>query len=313
MGTTLNILVGCDEGKSYELEDYKTYTVGRSPKNDIVINDRNVSRHHLKIVNNNSMFFIKDLNTKNGTFIDGKNVQPGEEVETREGVPIVIGLTVLGIGAISESSLKPFLNTVGIFKEIGESGKEKNPHGAEVIKKYLEFIYDMEKALGEATDINEISNTILDKTFNLLKRIDRCMILLTEDETGVISNIVYRSRDRIPINDPAQAYNQDLFQRSLKSNEPIMILDSSEEADEDMEEGDIDITQSLQIMRIRSAMCIPIKGFLGTRGALYVDSVENTKGFRKNDFALLKDACSRAALAMDNIDINLATLDNSIN
>ena len=141
MGTNLNVLFGYDEGKSFELEDFKSYTVGRSKGNDIQISDRNVSRYHLKITNNGSMCLVRDLGSKNGTFIDGKDIPPGEEVETRLGVPIVIGVTVLGLGEISQSTLKPFFDKAGIFQEICEGDKKINPYGAMVVKKYLEYIY----------------------------------------------------------------------------------------------------------------------------------------------------------------------------
>lgn len=304
MGTSLHVLVGFDEGKSFEIEDYKSYTIGRSTKNDIVINDRNVSRQHLRITSNRSMFFIKDLNSRNGTFINGENIPSGDEAETREGVPIVIGLSVLCIGEVCESTIKPFLDTVEIFQEICEEGKNINPFGFMTIKKYLEFINDMDSDFKKSKDIDEISNKILDRTFNHLKRIDRCFIVLTDEKTGEISNVIYRSRARTPVIDPTQAYNHELVKKALTLNKPIMISDPFDKTDDKDDEKDIEITQSLQIMRIRSAMCIPISSPLRTRGALYVDSLERPYGFRRNDLALLKEVSNRAAIAMENVELN---------
>lgn len=297
METRLDVLLGVDEGKSFKIEDYKSYIIGRSSKNDIVINDRNVSRHHLQITSNNNTFFIKDLSSRNGTFINGKNIPPSYAAETGKGVPIVIGLTILCIGEICESTIKPFLNVVDIFKEICDGGPDINPYGLMTITKYLEFIHEMDKDFEKSEDINEISNKILDRTFNLLNRIDRCVIVLTNEKTGEISNVIYKSRAKTPVIDPAQAYNHEMVQKSLSLNKPIMISDPYNEADDD--DRDIEITQSLQIMRIKSAMCIPIKGNLRIRGALYVDSLEKPNGFRKNDLVLLKEVCDRAAIAMD--------------
>ncbi|MFC1863895.1 FHA domain-containing protein [Thermodesulfobacteriota bacterium] len=304
METSLNVLLGVDEGKSFEIEDFKRYTIGRSPKNDIVINDRNVSRHHLSITSNNGLFIINDLNSRNGTFIDSKSIPPDNEAETREGVPIVIGLSVLCLGEICESTIKPFLNVVDIFQEICEGGKDINTFGIMTIKKYLEFIHEMDKGFEESKDINDISNKILDLTFNLLKRIDRCFIILTDEKTGEISNVIYRSKARTPVIDPTQAYNPELVLKSLALNKPILISDPYNETDDEDDGRDIEITQSLQIMKIRSAMCIPISSHLRTRGALYVDSLERPNGFRRNDLALLKEVSTRAALAMENIALN---------
>lgn len=44
--------------------------VGRGDDNDVVLSDDRASRHHATITNNNRRFFIRDLGSTNGTFID---------------------------------------------------------------------------------------------------------------------------------------------------------------------------------------------------------------------------------------------------
>lgn len=56
----------------------KEYSVGKSSKNDIVISDPDnlVSREHAKIiVQSNGEIYIKDLNSTNGTYINGKRIK----------------------------------------------------------------------------------------------------------------------------------------------------------------------------------------------------------------------------------------------
>ncbi len=65
----------------------KELTIGKLPDNDIVINNAMVSRHHAKIVMDKSGHFeIVDLNSKNGTFVNGRKVRgtmmvvPGDRI-----------------------------------------------------------------------------------------------------------------------------------------------------------------------------------------------------------------------------------------
>src|SRR4030042_3824573 len=108
MELKLFILVGKGQGESYRLMPGKEYIVGRHSENDIRIDDRNVSRNHFKIQVIENKHFITDLGSKNGTFVEGRDLIPGIVTEVKEGVPIVIGMTILGIGDMSKLSLKPF-------------------------------------------------------------------------------------------------------------------------------------------------------------------------------------------------------------
>ena len=69
-------------GKSHLLGNYTT--IGRSRKSDIVIKDNNtVSSNHAVITVNGGSVLIKDVGSRNGTFIDGKRIQEGFDIAVR--------------------------------------------------------------------------------------------------------------------------------------------------------------------------------------------------------------------------------------
>ena len=57
----------------YELNN-EVLNLGRDITNDIVINDREVSRHHLRFTKGADGFTLEDLGSTNGTFVNGKRV-----------------------------------------------------------------------------------------------------------------------------------------------------------------------------------------------------------------------------------------------
>ncbi len=179
----LCILVGKCQGESFKLEPGKEYTVGRHSDNDIKIVDDNISRNHFKMQIKGYKYFITDLYSKNGTFVDGKDLSPGIETEVKEGVPIVIGMTILGLGAVCELCLKPFLDSAGFNSEMSEGEEDIELSRVMTIKKNLEFIYNVNNSLMESKDLKEISKKLLNNVFNHLKRIDRCVIVLIDDQT----------------------------------------------------------------------------------------------------------------------------------
>ena len=298
MGDKMHIIAGKDRGNSFEIKHGRTYTIGRSPENEIPIRDKNVSRYHLIIQKKEGKHFTKDLKSKNGTFINGRDIEPGIEVELDLGIPIVIGTTILGLGDVCETCLAPFLESIGIYGEIGESVDAPNPQRIMAIKKDLELIYNVSKALVESKNIHEILEKTLDLIFNLMKRTDRCAMILTDKRTEEVSDVVYRSRK--PVDNTDFVYNRELVEKALLLNKAVSVSDSyAEDFDEDDK-----VTESMQLMNIRSAMCVPMCSCLGTRGTIYADSIDRAYGFRISDLALLKDVGSRAALAMDNIELS---------
>jgi hypothetical protein len=63
-------------GRSYELKAEKA-TVGRVDDNAFHLPEGSVSSHHCELTLNGSDVLVKDLNSTNGTFINGKQISEG--------------------------------------------------------------------------------------------------------------------------------------------------------------------------------------------------------------------------------------------
>jgi pSer/pThr/pTyr-binding forkhead associated (FHA) protein len=111
----LYILNGPEIGRSLELKEGVSF-LGRSPDNDIRIQDETVSRKHLKIVFKKGRYFATDLKSQNRTFYDGQYLLPGQEVEIVEGAPIAIGMTVICLGEGCREQMAPFFDTVTLIR-----------------------------------------------------------------------------------------------------------------------------------------------------------------------------------------------------
>lgn len=58
---------------SYSIGD--ELTLGRSSSNNIVIKDPYISKNHFKIIKDEENFFIEDLNSSNGTYLNGDKLE----------------------------------------------------------------------------------------------------------------------------------------------------------------------------------------------------------------------------------------------
>src|SRR3989338_3290595 len=52
--------------------DKPSFTIGRKPDNDIALDNAAVSGHHCKMYESGGTWYVEDLNSTNGTFVNGK-------------------------------------------------------------------------------------------------------------------------------------------------------------------------------------------------------------------------------------------------
>ncbi len=92
---TLRVLDGADRGRVFE--DVATpFTVGREEGNAVQLNDERISRFHLKIQEDQDQVVLTDLQSTNGTKVNGESVQLSI---LRPGDIISLGRTVLLFGS----------------------------------------------------------------------------------------------------------------------------------------------------------------------------------------------------------------------
>lgn len=70
--------------------DSKKMTLGRNPKSDIFIDNPNISFNHAQIIRENLSYYIYDLNSTNGTFVNEMDVE--EKCKVKSGDKISLGL-----------------------------------------------------------------------------------------------------------------------------------------------------------------------------------------------------------------------------
>jgi len=203
----------------------------------------------------------------------------------------VLGMSVLCLGKACLEDVIPFLDSIDLSKEITESETIVVQDRPMTSQKNMELINKVSDALVESKDINEILQKILDAILDLLKRVDRGVIILTDPKTKKISDVIPKSR--MPGDTTHKIYSRTIVERVIKEAKPIMMLDT-------LSEDEADRSKSMELMRVRSVMCVPLISRSQIRGVIYVDSVNRPHGFRNDDLSLLTALSSSAAIAIEN-------------
>ncbi|MCE9580746.1 MAG: sigma 54-interacting transcriptional regulator [Deltaproteobacteria bacterium] len=86
----VEVLAGPDAGRSFEVAD--RLVIGTHESSTVLLTDRTVSRFHCEIVRDDERLLIRDLGSRNGTFLEGVQVR---EAYCTPGLGIVLGETRL--------------------------------------------------------------------------------------------------------------------------------------------------------------------------------------------------------------------------
>jgi len=67
---------------------YPEISVGSGSHNDLIVNDRTVSSNHLKIYFRNNEYYIEDLGSTNGTFVNGQKIKGEKKLNHNDTIQI---------------------------------------------------------------------------------------------------------------------------------------------------------------------------------------------------------------------------------
>jgi len=114
---TLTITEGLVKGEEYVFHDTARWVLGRSPDCDIVfptdLLHRDISRHHCAFEINPPTVRVRDLNSLNGTYVNGEQIgqdpdplarggsdREWDTLELRDGDEVRVGNTAIGISVV---------------------------------------------------------------------------------------------------------------------------------------------------------------------------------------------------------------------
>ena len=288
--TTFHVITRSNERESFDF-DQGNISVGRSPENDITVEDVSVSRKHLIILISEGKYYIRDLKSTNGTFLNKRAIDAGDEYEVEEGAPITLGRTIISIGKAFEGDPSEFFDENDFLKEAGGTARIQEEGRSMTLKNNMGFIYRLSRMLAEPSEIKRILEMSLDLIFDLLKRIDRGQIFLMDFETGAIKDIITRFRKET--DDATVMFSQNVMDRVLEKGKAVMITDSSVS-------GEVGLSQDLRSLGIDSTLCVPLISRSRTWGLIYLDSVRGPHGFRDEDLELITAVSVPISLALEN-------------
>lgn len=284
-------------------------TVGRALDSGLTIDDTSASRRHLEILAKQEGFFWKDLGSTNGTLLNGARMLEGR---LRNGDLIQIGETVLRF-VIEDIPDRPgTADDSTIFKEtiINRDGLVQSPTTTAPSKsdELLRAVYTIMNEIATNYEPCSLVDRILETT---IKAVDaqRGAVLFANEELGQLApcpvcNRIHVIEDgKLKRTEPGEIMlSHTVTNRVLSGGESVLYLDSDQD-------GALNSTDSILSLRLRSIICVPLRGKMGISGVLYMDSNRPGQQYSHDDMLLSTAVGNSAGLALENARMHLEILE----
>jgi HD-GYP domain-containing protein (c-di-GMP phosphodiesterase class II)/pSer/pThr/pTyr-binding forkhead associated (FHA) protein len=290
----IEILTGPFQGQKHRF--HSRATIGRKSDNLVCLLDAKASRTHARIYATKEGFLIEDLESSNGTYINGNKI---ESILLKSGDKIRIGFTELcfletGSSEVEEKNLHA---TIALEKKLPDLGQNEiaerlsaQPEDS-LDAQHLQTIMRINRAIGGELKLEMVLEKILEEIF-LVLRPERGAIMALNEATGKLDIICSRSEGG------SESLSDLLISRSILNRvleESVgMLIDDATTDDR------FSPSESISIDRIRSALCVPLIQRNEVIGIIYADALTQVKAFTEQDLDLLTTIAGPAAVQIQN-------------
>ena len=272
------------------------FTIGRKTDKDLVIADPRISRDHAEIVLQGGDFFLVDVGSRHGTYVNGakaerQKLQPNDRVEfgARGGPYLVFSPT-----QPTTSTAREFLSQIsGIAMPSGTATSD--------LEKMTLFL-DAARKLNTTGVLEEILVTLIEATLRLTQA-ERGYVFLREPDGKLVLAAARNSKGESLADD--STISRSIIEEAAASASAYHVSDTTKTAD-------IASRKSVIAYDLRTVICIPFRkhtvgGKAGSKpaatevtGVLYMDSRYASKDLSTVSKDILNAIATEAAALVEN-------------
>ena len=274
----VTLLVRSGKGILRQSFNKETVHIGRSDKNDLVVNDTKASRYHCRIVCKDGTYVLEDRGSRNGTSLNGLQVlrevlSPGDR--------IVIGDEVIF-----------FDREPGTDRTVAADRRDDREIIAQLMRERSNLLRlaEINKALNTEIDVHRLLEVIIDAVIELTNA-ERGFLITVNG--GEMEFEVARNFMEAEVENPEVAVSRSIANQVMSEQRPVMSINAREDER-------FSSVQSIINLGLRSVLCVPLIVRAECVGAVYVDNRLNKGVFSDENRAVIETFADQAAIAVDN-------------
>jgi sigma-B regulation protein RsbU (phosphoserine phosphatase) len=287
--------------------------MGRHPDCDLVLESASVSRQHAQIIRDNGVYYVEDLHSRNGTFVNGHLISGRKQLHDGDRLKICdLSFTFFSTDQpsdrlqVTETSALALLDdessspVSSIMSKLDVSASNSGVRLTVNPEVKLRAMIEIAQNLGRALSLDEVLDKLLDSVFKIFLQADRGFVILRSSPEGVL--IPKAVKHRRPDSEDQIRVSRTIVNQVMKTQEAVLSADAASDAR-------FDTSQSIADLRIRSMMCAPLVNSEGiSLGVIQIDTKDSRHRFQKEDLDVLASIASQAAIAVDNAQLHETSL-----
>lgn len=295
----VRIKTGPNQGLVHNVGE-ESLTMGRDTECTIQILDKGASRNHAEIFRIGEMCFIRDRNSRNGTYVNDEKIT--EEL-LREGDRVQIGSTVLVFEStaqvkgetrgikFTEASEEDFGQTLELRLDdlAGFDDEEDDAQGSSRDTANFRALYRLGKIISAERDEQQLMDKVLKFMAGELPADN--LYLFTRDEST--NNLVAKARLELESSGSAPV-SRTIIRRCIAEQRSILTSDAA--LDARFKTGD-----SIILNQIRAVLCAPLVSQERIRGVLYLSGSRVGQSFVEEDLELATAVGTQLGIALENL------------
>ena len=315
---SMAILVRVDDSpspKKYPLKAGIT-CLGRHPECDIQVEEGAVSRRHAQVSLVDHNYVLEDLQSRNGTFLNGQLLQkpqalvPGDkiricdvEMEFFDGENLSAPILPLATWQFEGSSFG-----VEIFDEpqgqapsqpLSKIEVRRTNSGVQLaapVETKLSALLEITHALGSALRLDDVFPKVLEGLFAIFPQADRGFIVMLTPDGQIVPRWAKNRRPQAEAD--TLRMSRTVIRQVMAEQTAICSLDAS--SDQRFQSS-----ESIADFRIRSMICAPLINSQGESiGALQLDTFDHRHQFAEGDTEVLAAVAIQAGIAIHNAQLH---------
>jgi sigma-B regulation protein RsbU (phosphoserine phosphatase) len=281
--------------------------IGRSSDCDVPLDVAAVSRRHAAVLRERDRFFVEDLESRNGTFLNEQRVVT--RTPLRDGDQLVIcgqmlrfhgDHNIAGAALAGDFSLTDLMEddtttagraSVMATFDVGGGGSASWRLSAKPEVK-LAALLEISNNLSKTFTVDEILPKLLDSLFKIFVQADRGFVVMRPRADGPLVPVAVKNRREG--DEQRTRISRTIVEEAIKSRKAILSADASSDERFGM-------AQSIADFAIRSMICAPmISSDSEPAGVIQIDTLNQRSRFTDEDLEVLAGVASQAALSIDN-------------